>query len=112
MSQKHEGVTWMLSEHWDDTTLKCVDTYGHGALATVVWRMEDDKVSPRCRGNAYLIQAAPALLSACKFALADLKEIMPTIDPTVQGHSGWDTIEHLEQTIRHAETGGEHDLDD
>lgn len=34
----------------------------HGALANVVWKMEDDERTPRCEANARLIAAAPELL--------------------------------------------------
>lgn len=45
-----------------------VDSRLHGALAQVVWVMEDDasqgRSSPRCEANARLIAAAPDLLEA------------------------------------------------
>ena len=55
----------------DDLERECyrsISGKGHGALADVVWQMEDDKNtghrSPKCEANAHLIAAAPELYEA------------------------------------------------
>lgn len=57
--QKHTPGPWKLGHN--DGTFVEIDAPTHGALATTVWCMEDDKGfgSPECEANARLIAAAP-----------------------------------------------------
>jgi hypothetical protein len=62
---KHTPGPWAISS--GDFILQnhaAVDAPKHGALALVVWKMEDDELSPECEANARLIAAAPDLLEA------------------------------------------------
>jgi hypothetical protein len=64
---KHTPGPWAISS--GDFILQnhaAVDAPKHGALALVVWKMEDDGRSPECEANARLIAAAPDLLEALK----------------------------------------------
>ena len=65
----------------DDFDRECYRTIsgkGHGALADVVWQMEDDKNtgdrSLSCEANAHLISAAPELYDAIEGLLACISE--------------------------------------
>ncbi len=57
-----------------------IDADGHGAFAIVVWRMEDEKRSPRMEATARLITAAPDLLEA-------LRDVVAISD---RKHDAWD----------------------
>lgn len=65
---KHTPGPWFLGESERGRHFRAVDAKEHGALASVVWLMEDDDIdgvsSPRCEANAHLIAAAPDLLDA------------------------------------------------
>jgi len=66
---RHDKAPWIFTEHWDEDEpgeIRCISSEEHGALATVVWRMEDGESSPKCEANAKLILAAPDLLDALK----------------------------------------------
>ena len=71
---KHTPGPWFLGESERGRHFRAVDAKEPGALASVVWLMEDDDIdgvsSPRCEANAHLIAAAPGLLEALE-ALAD-----------------------------------------
>lgn len=65
---KHAPGPWVVG-HNNGSHVE-IDAPSHGALANVVWLMDDDRDekrnSPRCEANAHLIAAAPALLEALR----------------------------------------------
>lgn len=70
---KHAKAPWAMGGN--DGSFVDIDSPDHGALAKVVWCMNDDKnagrSSPDCEANARLIAAAPDLLAAAIHALED-----------------------------------------
>lgn len=52
-----------------------IDSPTHGALAIVVWRMEDDERSPIQEANAHAINAATDLLEACETSLRYIEAV-------------------------------------
>ena len=74
---KHTPGPWSLDTENVGDYLRghvSVDAPDHGALALVVWKMEDDDQSPVCEANARLIAAAPDLLEALRFIEANTVE--------------------------------------
>lgn len=72
MEQKHTPGPWSI--HHDVSSLDghvLIDSSKHGALAQVVWKMEDDERTPECEANARLIAAAPELLEVAQSILVD-----------------------------------------
>jgi hypothetical protein len=66
---EHDTVGDIVTGHIE------VSSSTHGALALVVWKMEDEEVSPECQANARLIAAAPELLEALIKAECKLVEL-------------------------------------
>lgn len=64
-----------------------IDSEYHGALAQVVWKMDDDTQSPECEANAHLIAAAPELLEA----LLEYKRFYEEAQPA----GGWQGVYEL-----------------
>ena len=48
-----------------------------------------------------LLSAAPALLDACRCALADLEGILPEYDPERE-HPAWETLAEIQAAIKKA----------
>lgn len=66
---KHTPGPWSISDSSWVTNHRDIDAPTHGALAVVVWRMEEEERSPECEANAHLISAAPDLLEALEMAM-------------------------------------------
>ena len=69
MSNKHTPGPWVIEYlDWAQKGYVFISAEDHGALAQVVWLMEDDELmgrnSPENEANAHLIAAAPELLEA------------------------------------------------
>lgn len=78
---KHTPGPWEMSDGgYILPNHKAIDAPSHGALALVVWKMEDDERSPKCEANARLIAAAPDLLEALQKLAIVMREI----------HDHWD----------------------
>ena len=72
MSQ-HTPGPWKLCDSSWVTNHRDIDAPTHGALAVVVWRMEDDARSPECEANARLIAKAPELYKIVRW-IVDMKQ--------------------------------------
>lgn len=76
----HKAGPWTLGE--PDKGFVPVNSPEHGALATVVWQMEEDAMlgrgSPRCEANARLIAACPDLFRAAEDAIGILEVAIET----------------------------------
>ncbi len=73
---KHTPGPWTINmDSLGESLEGCVDIdapSAHvGALAVVVWKMDEDEISPANRANAHLIAAAPDLLAAAKRVYAE-----------------------------------------
>jgi len=96
MDSKHTPGPWRIGEKLSSAEMQSlldgnghfveIDAPTHGALAFVVWRMEDDDTSPKQEASAHLIAAAPDLFAAlvdCVMVmereLAGLRVIQPEL---------------------------------
>lgn len=67
----HTPGPWSISDSSWVTNHRDIDAPTHGALAVVVWRMEEEERSPECEANAALIAAAPDLLEALEMIVTE-----------------------------------------
>ena len=81
---KHTPGPWELDDNQGSRDYITINAPTHGALASVVWQMEDDKAdgrrSPACEANAHLISSAPDLLDALQ-AILDAGKIAGVFGP-------------------------------
>ncbi|AZC19572.1 hypothetical protein [Pseudomonas sp. CMR5c] len=91
---KHTPGPWSSSEPYQaesGAVVVSIDAPTHGALAEVIWQMEDDhdesRPSPECQANAHLLTAAPELRRALEdcvrvmeLDLAGLRVIQPELN--------------------------------
>lgn len=82
----HTPGPWRISDSSWVTNHRDIDAPTHGALAVVVWRMEEDERSPECEANAALIAAAPDLLAALEVA-ADALEMAEFFEKAAQARA-------------------------
>lgn len=67
---------WEISHVFaTDPCYIAIDAPKHGALAEVVWKMEDEDRSQVCEANAHLIAAAPDLYDALEWAMRFVDQV-------------------------------------
>lgn len=82
-----------------------IDAKCHGALAEVVWQMEDDADdgvrSLECEANAHLIVAAPAMLAELKHC----KDVLAIVNGVDKDLVTKEALERVSSVIAKAEGG-------
>lgn len=95
----HTPAPWTIEYDHATNTPELIRAFSDGEMFDVASVMCDE--TGDAIANARLISASPALLDACRCALADLEGILPEFDPERE-HPAWETLAEVRAAIKKA----------